>query len=329
VDESDAFFEESAQQEYENLTPVINLMRDTKKKIKFVFAGLHNVAHTSSAIEKNGLLMQFGNSLCISPLSPTDSRKLIERPLSYLGFKIGPRQLALILANTNSYPGLLHLFGYSLVQSVCDHYARYYSEKNGNPPYYISDEQLKAIFIKEDMEKEINWRIHSTINNLDERYRMVANIIAYLNYEDKAKGTPSLYGYSPETIRHCIDIPCLAKLSDEDFLVLLEEMKHMGILWSKPGSNLYRLRKQEFLGVIGSYDQVETTLLSASSEEHEQEQVQGTEQEQGKDQLQNQGQGLENGKEHGNNSLGSSNDSADSASAGRSSKSGRVVSNAL
>lgn len=30
--------------------------------------------------------------------------------MSYLGFKIGMPQIELILSNTNSYPGLIHMF---------------------------------------------------------------------------------------------------------------------------------------------------------------------------------------------------------------------------
>ncbi len=264
IDEADAFFEEAAKNRYATLNKYIQLMRSTNNKIKFIFAGLHNVAHTSKALEYNGLALQLGTPLCISPLSPSDARKLIERPLSYLGFKIGERQLALILAHTNYYPGLIHLFCYSLIQSVSDNYKKYYSAKTDNPPYLLTDDQLKAIYNDADMEKEIKNRIAATINNLDKRYKTIANIIADLYFEDKERGVSNFYGYDRKTIQEWMEIPYIVALDDADFNSLLDEMVNMGILWTKPSSGLYRLRQQKFLNIIGDHDEVETTLLYES-----------------------------------------------------------------
>ena len=140
IDETDDFLLEVSADNYSFLRPLVDLQRKTKNKFKFVLAGLHNVARSKHALDNNGLLPQLGAPLCIKPLSPTDARKLVERPLSYLGFKMESRELALILANTNYYPGILHFFCYTLVQSISDKYKTYYSAANGNPPYSIKDE---------------------------------------------------------------------------------------------------------------------------------------------------------------------------------------------
>ncbi|MDR1541335.1 MAG: hypothetical protein LBU32_25740 [Clostridiales bacterium] len=263
LDETDSFFEDIAKSGYSLLHCFVQLMRETNQKIKFVFAGLHNVAHTHSATKNNSELGQFSKSICISPLSSKDARLLIERPLSYLGFKIGEHEMALILANTNSYPGLLHLFCSTLVQSACENYNKYYSADK-NPPYELTDEQLMDIFSSGGIEDALREKVKSTLIDLDDRYKLIANLIAYLTREDRKNGENNLYGYSPETIREVITIPCLQALDAGDFKVLLSEMVDMGILWSKPNSGLYRLRNEKFLEIIGTEDEVLYVLLSAS-----------------------------------------------------------------
>lgn len=260
LDEVDEFFAEAKESNYELLRPFTNLMQDTLNQVKFVFAGLHNVAHTKTANDDNSPLLYLGKPLCIAPLSSPDARKLIERPLAYLGFSIGERELALILARTNHYPGLLHLFGYSLLQSVCSNYREYYSPENNNPPFQVMDAQMKAVFKKEDLEKEINQRVDATINGLDPQYRIIANLLAHLYYEDEAAGRINLYGYKPEEIRF-IDVGSLRSLSDEDLPPLLNEMVDMGILSYNQEHESYRLRKRNFLTVIGKPNQVEETIL--------------------------------------------------------------------
>ncbi len=96
---------------------------------------------------------------------------------------------------------------------------------------------------------------------------MVANIIAYLVYEDRADGVVNLYGYSREQIRGCVDIPWLTALPNDDLTVLLQEMVEMGILWSKPGSGRYRLSKPGFLANIGTEEEVLATLLAGGGGE--------------------------------------------------------------
>jgi predicted AAA+ superfamily ATPase len=263
IDEVDHFFDETTKDDYKALDCIMQLMSRTNQKIKFIFAGLHNVARMHSASKSNGRLVQFSKHICIAPLSPKDARKLIERPLSYLGFSIGEHELALILANTNSYPGLLHLFCSSLVQSACENYSRYYSVDK-NPPYRLSDEQLKDIFSTGGMEDALAKNVKSTINDLDYRYRVISNLVAHLALKDRASGRNNLYGYSASEILAVMEIPCLTSMEAMDFEVLLSEMTEMGILWSKPGSGLFRLRNEKFLEIIGTPDEIEHCIIEAS-----------------------------------------------------------------
>lgn len=266
VDESDRFFEEIAPLKYEPLHPIVTLRQELGNRVKFVFAGTHNVAATAAAISDNSDILQFGKPLCIEPLSMADATRLIRLPLSYLGFSIGERQIALILANTNSYPGLIHLFCSSLIKSVCDNYGTYYSESRGNPPYTVSDEQLKAIFRETDIKREIERRVIATIK-LDRKYRIVSNLMAYLEYDAQEQGSARLYGYTPQELLECnqqeFEIPDFMpdRISAGDLDGLMSEMERMGILWKQPETARYRFRQRDFLGYIGAADQVMSALL--------------------------------------------------------------------
>jgi hypothetical protein len=108
--------------------------------------------------------------------------------------------------------------------------------------------------------------VKSTINDLDERYRIISNLVAHLVLEDKKAGKSNLYGYSPTEIRDVMPtIPCLAALEPRDFEVLISEMAEMGILWTKPGSGLYRLRNEKFLEIIGTEDEISYCILKADA----------------------------------------------------------------
>lgn len=267
IDESDDFLDEIHYDNYSSLTSFVNLKGKTNNRFKFVLAGLHNVARSKSAMDRNSIFQQLGMPLCIKPLSPADARKLVERPLSYLGFKMEKTQLSLILAYTNYYPGIIHFFCYVLVESVAENYRLYYSASGGNPPYYLSDEQLRKVFVSADLNNQIKDKLLDMTLKLDTRYKIIANIFAHLYYEDKKSGINRLGGYTIEQVRGVIDIPCLHSLSDGELELLLTEMVSMGILWSRPDSHTFRLRKNSFPEMIGSEDKVEDILLTAASGE--------------------------------------------------------------
>jgi hypothetical protein len=270
VDEVDVYFDEIALNNYDDLHPVVLLQDELKGKVKFVFAGTHNVAATTKAIDDNADIIKLRQPLCIKPLSPVDAVQLIRRPLSYLGFEIGEQQIALILANTNSYPGLIHLFCYALIESICNNYSKYYDASRANPPYIISDEQLRTIFREKDIKREIAKRVIATIK-VDEKYKGVSNLLAFMEYQDQENGTVRLYGYTPEELQICNErefaipefMPEQISISDLD--ALMEEMEKMGILWKNPEKGSYRFRQRDFLGYIGSYNQVTNALLGGVS----------------------------------------------------------------
>lgn len=267
VDEVDCLFEEFQKNDYKNLRDFINLRDNTKHKVKFVFAGTHNVAATDLAEKKNSDLIHMGKPLCIKPLSTEDATDLIRIPMSYLGFEIGDPQIELILSNTNSYPGLIHMFCSALLQSVCRDYAQCCNDENC-PPYRISDAQMQTVFREQDIRKEIGLRVMATIR-LNQKYKAVSYLLAMMVYEDRDKGSSSLYGYTARELKaynqQDYQISLIAKMKEKDLNTLMDEMENMGILWKKRQTQKFRFRQQDFLEYIGDSDKLMEELLDETN----------------------------------------------------------------
>lgn len=263
VDEVDCLFEEFQRDDYAALRPFINLRDNTKHKVKFVFAGTHNVAATDIAERENNNLIHMGKPLCIKPLSSDDAMDLIRIPMAYLGFEIGEPQIELILSNTNSYPGLIHMFCSALIQSVCRDYDQCCGDEP-YPPYRISDAQMQTVFREQDIRKEIGQRVMATIR-LNRKYKAVSYLLALMVYEDRDKGRSSLYGYTAKELQSYnqkeIKLPLVAKIKEKDLNTLMDEMENMGILWKNRQMQKFRFRQQDFLEYIGDSEKLLEALL--------------------------------------------------------------------
>lgn len=248
IDEVDAFLAAIAEEKYMTLQPLNDLRRETKNNFKFVIAGTHNVCRAQNATAENGIFGQLGTPLCIKPLSPMDALKLLSRPLSYLGFRIGKAHLETILTNTNYYPGILQYFGYKLVDTLTTDYAKYYSASKGNPPFLLVDEQLGRVMSSSDLNESIKEKFRLSLK-LDRRYYMIARCLTMCYHMNDGR-----FSFSVEEIREMAelyDIHCLEKETKDSFVVLLDEMVDMGILIkSKEGE--YHLRKNSFVDIIGN-----------------------------------------------------------------------------
>lgn len=269
LDEADNYLESIAENRYAPIQPLIDLKRETTNSFKFVLAGLHNVCRAQNATQNNGVFGQLGTPLCIKPLSPTDALSLISQPLRFLGFEIDRYpHLQTILTNTNYYPGILQFFGYTLVETVANHYNKYYSAEHNNPPFTLQDDQLGSVMNSADLNRSIRDKFRWSLE-LDSRYYMLARCIAFLNYfyEESITGWQ---GFSVEEILEIakeFEIKCLLKETKSSISILLDEMIDMGIL-SSPEKNKYRLRRSSFINIIGqNIDEVETSINDNNTEE--------------------------------------------------------------
>jgi hypothetical protein len=272
IDEVDTFLEAIAPDRYIQIQPLVDLKRETTNNFKFVIAGLHNVCRAKNATAENGIFGQLGTPLCIKPLSPTDALQLLSRPLRYLGFQIDRYpHLETILTVTNYYPGIIQFFGYMLVETLSSQYSKYYRAANGNPPFTLRDDQLSAVINSADLNRSIKDKFRWSLE-LDTRYFMIARCITMLyHYYADDRNHGSWLGFSVEQIMEMAEsyhIHCLEKESYNNYVVLLDEMKDMGIL-SKPDAEKprYRLRRNSFVDIIGdNFEILDAEIISNNKE---------------------------------------------------------------
>ncbi|MDO5538188.1 MAG: hypothetical protein Q4F72_11760, partial [Desulfovibrionaceae bacterium] len=270
IDEADAFLNGIAEQDYAPVGALIALMRSCPR-FKFVLAGLNNVYRARRATGNNGDFGQLGQPLCITPLSPAIALGFILRPLRYLGFQPAQdAQLATILSSTNYYPGILHFFGYIIVQSLNEKYGLYYKAAEGNPPFILKKELLGSIMNSSELNSSICDKFRLSLK-LDERYYMLARCLGIIYH----MGEPMLdgyKGYSVDTIKRMAEyygIHCLVRLNRSEYMALLDEMTEMGIL-HRAEEGVYRLRKRSFLDIIGSdMDRLEAEIIDENTAEAE------------------------------------------------------------
>lgn len=260
IDEADTYLDAISANNYTNLRPMVDLWRSTQGNFKFVMAGLHNVSRAKNATEKNGIFGQLGEAQVIRPLERQDALQLIARPLSYLGYRIDEYPyLMTILTKTNYYPGILQFFGYTLVESISEHYGHYYRAVDGNPPYALDPAQLGAILNKSELRESIKKKFRLSLE-LSDRYQAIARVFAllYRDCEDRDENIRERDGFSVAEVWKWVDDLSIPQLAGEDidsFKVLLDEMCDMNILFKgNDDTPLYRLRHYDFLRIIGGRD---------------------------------------------------------------------------
>lgn len=188
-----------------------------------------------------------------------------------LGFKLDRKLLPLILTSTNYYPGLIHYNCATLIVQVASNYRTYYSAKE-NPPYVLTDDQLRKVLASGTINDGLKARIHMTLE-LDEqkRYKAIAYIMSYKIYQE-LELLLNISGFSARDIQKAaqdIGIQSLSKASLDELTTLLDEMVKMGILWKE--EEHYRFRKSIFLEMMGTYEQVEDALLELMADEEDQQ----------------------------------------------------------
>ena len=123
LDEADDFLGADARTDFRESTRLKGLMDRTDRRLKVVFAGLHNVLRTTE--RANHPLAHFGVPINVGPLLANgewmQAQQLVREPLRSVGYGFAARDLStLILAQTNYYPSLIQLYGAGLVGRLRD-----------------------------------------------------------------------------------------------------------------------------------------------------------------------------------------------------------------
>ncbi|GBD87421.1 hypothetical protein BMS3Abin03_01353 [bacterium BMS3Abin03] len=255
LDESDRFLEQDAQQEWPHILPLKGLMEKTEKKFKVVLSGLHDVRRTSKI--PNNPLAHFGSPICVGSMltkeEANEAQLLIRLPLETLGYQFESNDLVyMILSHCNWYPSLIQIFCSSLLNIL-------YDKKNIKQlPIPITEKDVTKAY--EKSHEQIKLKFKLTLN-LDEKYDLLANIIANETIEDSSIQTS---GISVEYIADLATIAWPAGFDSTNPKIevndLLEEMVDLGILRTINSHGMFALRTPNLLGLIGTNNQIRENI---------------------------------------------------------------------
>jgi hypothetical protein len=269
-DETDHFIAAETTSDYRELTKLKELMENTSRAFKVVFAGLHNVQR--AFVQPNSPLAHLGRPICIGPLNltPDDKRAahdLVVMPMNAAGFRFESGEAVdEILAWANYYPSLFQEFLKGLLATM--HGARSgksYRLRGDGPLWTIPTAELFDGPEYQDIQSRVRDKFLLTLG-LDSRYALVAYTLAWLNAvgnEERVLGT----GYNAEgLLKECLSFwPKTAETpSRAAFEALLDEMFGLGVLgrFRTERTTRYRycLASRQVATMLGSEDDILRTL---------------------------------------------------------------------
>lgn len=252
IDEADDFLDAEQKSGYRVLEQIKNLMEDTKRKFKVVFAGLHNVQRATRD-PNNPFSHMMGRPVRIGPMlpdtNPTLIESLIRAPLETLGYRFDSTDSVIrIAAETNYYPALAQLFCKDLLNNLRENDV-------AGPPYIIQREDIDRVFDSRETRDRIRDLFRWTIQ-LDPRYEFLTYLIARESFDNKNVESG---GVSIADIR-TTSLNDWSQGFDSDqsfwmFEVLLEEMVGLGIL-REEADQRFSIRTRNLRMLLGNDDEI-------------------------------------------------------------------------
>ncbi|MBF0400591.1 MAG: ATP-binding protein [Magnetococcales bacterium] len=274
LDETDAFFAAESRAGFPNLGRLKDLMEETERRFKVVFAGLHNVRRMAQA--PNSPLVHLGNPICIGPLNTTTSskaaaRRLVTAPMRAAGFDYETPEFAWdILARVNHYPSLVQVFCKALLEGLSNQSNQSRPAGRG-PRWPLTREQIFEGGSAQEINRQIRERFQWTLN-LDPRYELIAKVLALFRLE-QSSGDAAVLREGLTVKQIAIETgrwwPAeIEQLGLEDFRSLLDEMVDLGV-FARYGKQQDRfgLRSAQVAQMLGRQDEIEEQILQISSKE--------------------------------------------------------------
>ena len=273
LDEADNFFVDCQNVDFQPVDCLKQMQVDTENKFKFVLAGLHNVMRFHENVSDSNSTLPQLSTITIKPLPFKEASELLEKPLSYLGFKMHSENIPLIsqiLSSTNYYPGLIQFYASRLVRSICQNN---YGDANDKPPYWLQEAQILTLLKDQEFLNNIKEKFMITLG-IDQKekgyYRTLANVLAYC-YFQMPEGTSN--GYTAEQLyKMCKDfyIYSITELKIGQVKVLLDELIGLNVLRKNivDSENHYIFNRTSFRHMLGDEENVETALLDIMDKEH-------------------------------------------------------------
>ena len=261
VDEADEFLKADQQANYRVLEQLRDLMDDTDRRFKVVFAGLESVqraVHTP-----NSPVSKLGDPVRIGPMlpetDPNEIENLIRGPLEALGYRFASDDsLIHIAAETNYYPALAQQFCKNLLHRLGE------QRKFVGPPYQISPEVVAEVADSKDTRDRILKLFKLTIE-LDSKYEFLTYLIAQQSFSDNNTRLKSVH--IDEIWEKALQEWPQGFETDynsEMFEILLDEMVGLGIL-RKVRNKEFTIRTRNLRMLLGNDDEIKRRLADAKN----------------------------------------------------------------
>lgn len=271
LDETDAFLAAESRTGFPNLGRLKDLMEETARRFKMVFAGLHNVRRMAQA--PNSPLVHLGDPICIGPLNTTAensaaARRLVTAPMRAAGFDYAIPELAWdILARVNHFPSLVQVFCKALLEGL----SNLPRPAGEGPRWRLARSQIFEGSSAQDINRQIRERFQWTLN-LDPRYELIAKILAHYRLE-RADGNSAVLrtGLSAEEVANETAAwwpKGLDRLGPEDFRAFLEEMVDLGVL-ARYGvrQDRFGLRSAQVAQMLGRSEEIDEQIMRIHEKE--------------------------------------------------------------
>ena len=256
LDEADAFLQSEMADNFPVIDEIRTLMTNTNRRIKFVFAGLHNVQRFHLA--PNSPFLHFGAPINVGPLMGSDwdeARRMAIEPMAALGFTFASRNDATyMLSLVGHYPSLMQSFGKVLVRTINQKIAR----REAKLPFVIDRPLIDSCFASQEFRQDVVGKFRKTLQ-LDARYEL----ITYVLWSESQGNNVGERGLTASRIRVLVEewwpAGFIDMQSSESFAALLDEMEQMGVL-TKTGPE-YQLRSRRIAAMLGEPAEIEQQLV--------------------------------------------------------------------
>ncbi|MFG2962863.1 hypothetical protein ACGFZS_06195 [Streptomyces sp. NPDC048288] len=258
ADEADAFltadsrrvFRSGGESTFQNVKRFQQLMEQTNRRLKIVFAGLHQVQRFGDL--SNVSTAHGGPDVLVGPLKPHAAVRLVTEPMAALGFVFDrPELVWRILAITNYQANLVQIFCSELVRTLQGR-----PRPEAEHPTRIKEEDVQGVAASETVRRRLAERLRFTIN-LEDRYRVLTLVIALRSLADRYRGD-----YTPEQL---LDLARDAWSDGFDELgvkrveIYLTEMVGLGLL-VQLGDRRFAVRSPNVVNMLGTREELELEL---------------------------------------------------------------------
>lgn len=255
LDEADNFLDADAISNFPIVSALRQLMDETNRRFKVIFAGLHHVQRFRHY--SNQPLSHFGAPILVGPLAPQHATVLVREPLQCLGYRVTDAEVMRVLSHTNRHPGLIQKYCFELLRKLHNSVRR-------EVPTIISQNIVEAVYLDPEVRSLIATRFEDTLN-LDDRYRMIAYAVTVEQMSERDSYAKVFYDHQILDMVKWYASPLFSTTNSDGMRFLLEEMCGLGVLIHVFEQGGYRLRSPNLVRLLGTEQTISQRLLELAS----------------------------------------------------------------